>query len=253
MLIFHRNNVLRAPVTGIRCDKWLNIILLLTLVFTFSFKTPSEKQVYSLLSNNKILVDGMLDDWDSQGLIRLKGEKAKSENQVGFMSRWDKNMLYLSFSVSDNDLRAFQTRQDDSRLYLDDMVEVLLDTNNDKDSCWNSDDIIYHINLLGVKKDDRGTTGCLSDPAWNGSAKYKVKLQGTLNDSTDVDYGYSVEIGILWTELGIVPRKGMKLGINFANGDNDGKGRQLFDWVNAWPMRSPYAFGTLILKGEIRK
>ena len=236
-----------------RSDKWLNIVLLVSLMFTVSFKGAPEKRAYSRLKRNGIHIDGALEDWDNQGQICLKGEKGKSENRVIFRSRWDIDTLYLSFDVQDRDLRAYQIEKDDPRLFLDDMVEMLIDAKNRKDSCWGTDDIVYHINIRGDKKDDRGTALCQSDPSWDGCARYAVKIMGTLNDTTDVDDGYSVEVGIPWTELGLIPKSGLKIGFNFANGDNDGKGRQLFDWAGAWPMRSPYAFGTLILKGEEKR
>jgi len=127
------------------------------------------------------------------------------------------------------------------------MAELLIDAENDKDSCWDADDIVYHINLYGQKKDDRGTPDCRSDASWNGVAEIAVRYSGTLNDSTDVDQGYIVEMNIPWAETGQKPKKGLALGINFAIGDHDGRGRQLFDWAGAMPYRSPYAYGNLIL------
>ena len=48
------------------------------------------------------------------------------------------------------------------------------------------DDIIYHINLLGQKKDDRGTIDCKSNSKWNGNAKIAVRIFGSLNDPKDM-------------------------------------------------------------------
>jgi hypothetical protein len=126
----------------------------------------------------------------------------------------------------------------------------LIDTRNDKDSCWAEDNIVYHVNILGVKKDDRGTKECITDPTWDGNARISVQLYGTLNDTTDTDKGFLVALVFPWAELKQAPCPGLIMGANFANGNNDGKGRQLFDWVGAWPMRSPYAFGNLILIKE---
>lgn len=165
-------------------------------------------------------------------------------------SSWNEDSLYFNFKVIDTDLRAYQTEQDHSKLFLDDMVELLLDPGNDKDSCWSTDDIVYHVNLLGVKKDDRGSTECLSDPKWNGNAGITLQLIGTLNETQDQDEGYLLKLSIPWVEIGQTPKDGLRIGVNFANGDNDGKGRQLFDWVDAWPMRSPYAFGDLVLNTD---
>ena len=217
------------------------------LPLLFSFRVAPEKRISSRFRREKIRIDGSLEEWKNQKPAIITGEKAGSENRLKIRSEWDNDFLYLAFEVVDLDLRAYQTVPDDPRLFLDDMVEVLLDAVNQKDSCWGTDDIVYHINLLGIKKDDRGTTGCQSDPTWNGEARYVVKMMGTLNDTLDIDVGYHIEMGIPWKELGIHPVKGTKLGVNFADGDNDGKGRQLFDWAGAWPMRSPYAFGNLVL------
>src|SRR5690606_20733987 len=136
--------------------------------------------------------------------------------------------LYLYFKVFDSDLRAYQIDQDHSKLFLDDMVEVLLDPHNDKDSCWGEDDIIYHINLFGVKKDDRGSQECQTDPKWNGKGVISIELRGTLNDTLDTDDGYLLSLSLPWQEIGLIPKDGLLVGVNFANGDNDGKGRQLF-------------------------
>lgn len=170
-----------------------------------------------------------------------------SDNQMIVRSYWDSDSLYFHFEVRDTDLRAFQTEQDHPQLFLDDMVEVLIDADNDKGPHWKEDDIVYHINILGVKKDDRGTALHTSDATWNGRARYRVELYGSVNDASDCDTGYTVELVIPWSEIGKTPTAGTALGVNFANGDNDGCGRQLYDWCNAVPMRSPNVFGTLIL------
>lgn len=172
----------------------------------------------------------------------------KSDNRVEVRSIWDNDSLYFLIEVVDKDLRAYQHEKDHPLLYLDDMIEILIDAENHKNDCWSVDDIVYHINLLGQKKDDRGTDSCLSDSQWDGNARYTLTLRGTLNNSTDIDQGYSIEIAFPWEELGVKPEIGRIIGINFANGDNDGNGRQLFDWSGAWPLRTPSQFGSLILE-----
>ncbi len=224
-------------------------LLLITFSLFFlstSFSIYPKKKIYSTFNSVGIVIDGNLNDWENKNQIVLKNKV--SDNSVAVLSQWNKDSLYLSFQVKDKNLQAYQKEQDHHLLYLDDMVEVLFDPSNHKDSCWNSDDIVYHINILGVKKDDCGTFECKTNPGWNGNANFMVKLQGSMNLDNDEDIGYVVEFAIAWDELGLSPKKGLKIGINFANGDNDGNGRQLFDWVGAWPMRSPFQFGELQLK-----
>jgi hypothetical protein len=218
--------------------KYLLLILFVTVVSGFK-PAGSDKIIYSKYIND-------MKDWNSVDYIQFDN-KNESDNTVKVKSLWDSDSLYILFDVLDKNLRAYQTEKDHPQLYLDDMVEVLLDTKNDKTSCWAVDDIVYHINLSGQKKDDTGSDSCVTNPLWDGNANYSIQLFGTLNNTTDIDTGYIVEIAFPWTELQLNPEKDLKIGINFANGDNDGNGRQLFDWVNANPLRSPHYFGTLIL------
>ena len=230
-----------------------NPILLFGILFFGSLSCAQnpksqEKEIYSSFLQAIVQPSWKSSDWENSGNVVIKGEIEGSENRLTVFSRWNNDSLYFFFKVEDTCLRAYQTEKDHRELYLDDMVEVLIDTRNDKDSCWAEDDIVYHVNILGIKKDDRGTKECITDPTWDGNARISVQLFGTLNDTIDTDTGYLVTLAFPWSELKQVPKPGLTMGINFANGDNDGKGRQLFDWVDAWPMRSPYSYGNLILK-----
>jgi hypothetical protein len=223
----------------------LKIIFLFVIFITVVMALPynSNKDFFCLYTNEPVKIDGELKEWNFARSIIIQDEKQKTNSNALIKTLWDNQNLYIAFQVQDDNLKAEQTLLDHPQLYLDDMAEFLLDTRNDKDSCWNEDDIIYHINLLGQKKDDRGSTDCTTNPDWNGKAEYAIKILGTLNDSTDVDTGYIVEIRISWKELDLVPIPGLRIGANFAVGDNE----KLFDWINASPFRSPYAFGDLVL------
>jgi hypothetical protein len=210
---------------------------------TLNFNFFDNKELICLYTDKPVQIDGKLNEWDAARFITIQDENQRTHSTGVVKTLWDNQNLYIAFQVQDDNLKAEQTLLDHPQLYLDDMAEFLLDTRNDKDSCWNEDDIIYHINLLGQKKDDRGSTDCTTNPDWNGKAEYAIKILGTLNDSTDVDTGYIVEIKVSWKELDLVPIPGLKIGANFAVGDNE----KLFDWVNASPFRSPFAFGDLIL------
>ena len=189
-------------------------------------------------------------DWDKADSVTVTPTGGESDNEMVVKTIWTSDSLYFQFRVSDADLRAEQTENDHKKLYLDDMVEVLIDALDDKTSFWHEDDIVYHIDILGYKKDDRGTPDHRSDASWNGTARYSIWIRGTIGDSSDIDEGYVVEIAFPWTERRPEPHPGLKLGVNFANGDDDGLGRQLYNWCNSDPMRSPDTFGTLTLIQE---
>jgi hypothetical protein len=218
--------------------KFLFIYLFITLL------PPVQYSCFNTL--DPINIDGKLEErsWKNAKKITLKDRSQRTKNSVIFKSVWDEKNLYLSFEVKDSNLYARQSVLDDPRLYLDDMVEFLIDPINEKDSCWGIRDIIYHINILGQKKDDRGSQPCVTNSRWNGIAKYGITIDGTLNKDDDIDCGYKVEVAIPWNEIGITPKSGVTIGFDFANGDNG----KLYDWSGASPFRSPYAFGDLTLK-----
>jgi hypothetical protein len=57
------------------------------------------------------------------------------------------------------------------------------------------------------------------------SFKYGRRIQGTVNNPSDKDIGYIVELAIPWREMGIKPTPGMVMGFNFISrmkGENTG-------------------------------
>ena len=214
----------------------------------YSAQEPAKKQLFSRFTKNRSSPFWTSTELDNSNCFVTDTTKNGSENKMFVYSTWNDDSLHLYFKVMDTDLRAYQKKEDHAQLFLDDMIEVLIDTKNTKDSCWSPGDLVYHVNIMGVKKDDIGNAACLSDADWNGKAQFFVTLKGTLNDTMDIDKGYLLTMSFPWSEIGRRPTTGLTMGINFANGDNDGRGRRLFDWVGAWPMRSPFAFGEIILK-----
>lgn len=169
------------------------------------------------------------------------------DNEMTVSSCWTLDSLYFKFEVRDTNLQAYCTRKDSPKLFLDDMVEFLLDCNFDRNRAWLPDDIIYHINILGYKKDDRGLENGKSDSSWDGKAEYDIVVRGTVNDDSDKDLGYTVIVAIPWDEIGHTPKKGLKMGVNFVCGDNDGNGRQLLKWCPSETTRDTGTFGVIIL------
>ena len=217
-------------------------IILISFICLFSCNYAEQKVVFSRYTDTAPV-------WtDVECALTLRDTCGGSNNLMTVKTMWSKDSLYLFFQVSDTNLQCLQTVNDHNRLFLDDMIEFLLDPRNDRGEQWIEDDIIYHINILGFKKDDRGTPEGKSDYKWNGCARYAINIYGTVNDTSDCDEGYDVEVAIPWNELGITPHSGLVMGADFVCGDNDCLGRQIFDWVGAKPFRHPIEFGDLILQ-----
>lgn len=187
-----------------------------------------------------------ISDRTSVGGITVE-DRSVCDNVMTVRTCWSADSLYFVFDVKDTHLRAFQTTKDSPELFLDDMVEVLLDCNMDRVRDWKEDDFVYHVNILGQKKDDRGCGGGRTDSSWDGEAKYSIILRGTLNNDADIDDGYTVNLAIPWTEIGHKPHPGLRMGVNFACSDNDGLGRQLIKWCPSDVTRDTDTFGTIKL------
>ncbi|MBW7997664.1 MAG: hypothetical protein FVQ81_14035 [Candidatus Glassbacteria bacterium] len=197
----------------------------------------------------QIAIDGRVEDaWRAADTMRLDDPADVADpNGVKIYTLWDEKYLYVAYEVADKYLVGHQYERDHKALYKDDMIEVLIDPRLDRTDEWLEDDIVYHVNILGQVKDDRGTPEGRSDATWNSEALFAVSFDGTLNDSSDTDRGFCVELAVPWQEIGKSPAEGVRLGINFAAGDAEGPDEHLWDWCGASPFRQPSVYGTLVL------
>jgi len=173
-----------------------------------------------------------------------------SDNTVVMRSLWTNDTLYFRFDVTDTRLWATCTENDSRELWKDDIVEFLLDPQNHHAPGWTTDDLIYHFNLLGHIKDDRGCADGTSDATWNTAGRYSVSVRGTVCDDSDIDDGYTVLVALPWSEIGLVPASGLEMGYTFGCDDRDSalsEPTHLFIWTHAKPTRSPEQFGVLSL------
>lgn len=186
--------------------------------------------------------------WDKASSIVIS-DKDISPNTMTVRSLWNRDSLYFRFDVLDSNLWALQTERDHKILYQDDMCEVLLDCDNDHSGKWDCDDRIYHINLNSIVKDDRGTDEGVSDKDWDGNETFRVLLRGSLNDSSDVDEGYTIFLAIPWTDLGKKACAGLVMGMNTAFSDRCGADceRKMVLWRPAVLTRDTSTFGELVL------
>ncbi len=210
---------------------------------------PAGRRLYCSRATAGVTVDGRIEEWETADTLRLDDPgDSPDPNRVKIYTLWDEKFLYIAYRVTDRRLVGYQTERDHRALYKDDMIEVLLDPRKDATELWLEDDLVYHINVLGQVKDDRGTPEGISDAGWQSEALFAVRYEGTLNDSTDLDRGFSVELAVPWKEIGLVPSAGLSLGINFAAGDAEGPDENLWDWCGAHPFRQPSVYGRLELK-----
>ncbi|BDC98420.1 hypothetical protein PEPS_07010 [Persicobacter psychrovividus] len=164
---------------------------------------------------------------------------------------WDDEYLYFYTYLEEPDLWATLTERE-SIIYLDNDFEVFIDPNNDGQHYYE-----FEINALGTEWDL-----LLTQPYRFGGKpvfdwdikgmKTAVHLDGTLNDPSDKDRGWGIEIAMPWSSLNELsarrakPKSGEQWRLNFSrvqyelhkeNGQyvkvkgDDGKPLPEYNWV----------------------
>jgi len=148
-----------------------------------------------------------------------------NNNRVSFNSSWDRDSLYLTVKVQDENINVvsdvgFLDGQY-LRLWEMDGIEVSFDVLNDKKEFHNLDD-----KELLVAVDGRHIGYLWNDSVgivmkWGKGSRVRVDVKGSVNINTDKDTGYVVWLSIPWSELGIQPAAELKLGFDIQNYDRD--------------------------------
>ena len=156
-------------------------------------------QLVATKTTRPVKVDGKLDDdvWakaKSSGLFveSIAGKTApiKTEAKVA----WDDKFLYLAFHNEDDDVWSSLKERDD-KLWTQEAVVVLIDANGN-----GKDYIEIQVNPNGAIYDSYLPSYRKAQNDWNSMMTVGVSVDGTLNNSSDQDNGWDVEIAIPWAD-----------------------------------------------------
>ena len=153
----------------------------------------------------KITVDGNVSegDWDIATDVS-KTVIGTTNNTVKFGVLWDNTYLYVGMKVLDDTLY-----NDSTYVHEDDSVEIYIDGDHNHGTTYDSYDRQF------VK-------------GWFDSALVEQhgKTTGVLHGWAPISGGYSIELAIPWSNLGITPTAGMTIGFSVGyNDDDSGAGR----------------------------
>jgi len=189
-------------------------------------------------------LNGDSETWRGAESVTFEGRPLEGKlRRATVYALWDAHDLYLLFDVNSSKLRASVREHDGDKLWLDDGVEFLIDPDRHRTKEYLPDDFAYHINILNVVFDDRGTSSGEPDPRWNGTARHTVKILD--------DHHYVVEVGVPWREIGREPEEGVVIGVDLCvNGKDPATGEyDYFDWCGLKVFHDPSGFGDLVLAG----
>jgi len=173
-------------------------------------------------------VDGRLAEWGDVPWTRPFVDIAAGpvpQHQTRAKMMWDDEYFYVAAEMEEPHLWA-TLRKRDSVIYFDDDFEVFLDADDDT-----HDYAEIEINVFGTVWDlfitepyrERGARALHT---WDiPGLKTAVETRGTVNDPSDVDDGWSVEIAIPWSVLqesagaACPPNSGDRWRVNFSRVD----------------------------------
>ena len=181
------------------------LVLLCTLVKAQtipSSASPLEKTYNAQMTKQPIKVDGKLNEhsWKQAVLISdfedIEGaNKPKPTFRTTVKMMWDSQYLYIGAVLEEPHLWGTLKKQDDI-IYRDHDFEVFIDPMGDGEQYFE-----IEINVLGTIMDlfmnKPYKKGGTFDMGWNTTGILsKVIANGTINDNSDIDSGWTVEMAI---------------------------------------------------------
>ncbi|OYT13310.1 MAG: hypothetical protein B6I19_05820 [Bacteroidetes bacterium 4572_114] len=206
-------------------------------------------------SSDDIVIDGDLGDWDtylfyafedtsvflhSPGEFPIEATYAhgieqvvqlpKSRNVVEVFLCWNLDYLFFAFNIKDGHLQAeIGIGKDNPMIYLNDEIEIFIDTKFDSKAKMDINDYQFMIDILNnttVFRGDRRLMDSIKisvpkDFGQNIIFSSFVKVLGTLNDYSDIDSGFIVEAKIPFVAVGMIPKSGNRLRLDICVSDQD--------------------------------
>jgi hypothetical protein len=175
-------------------------LLLLCLCVCACRKPRGEYVVHR--ARGPIQIDGVLAEasWDraerAGPFVRsLDGKSASASTEARLL--WDDEDLYVAFLSEDANVSGAFFK-DDEKLYTSNVVEIFL--NPSRDSSHYDEIEVAPTNALFDASFSGGPRQGM-DLSWSSRARHAVHVDGTLNDASDVDRGWTVELAIPFAAL----------------------------------------------------
>ncbi len=133
---------------------------------------------------------------------------------------WDDEYFYFAAKLEEPHIWATKTERD-AVIFMDNNFEIFIDPTNDTHNYYE-----LEVNAKGTFWDLMLTkpyrNGGSPIDAWDiKGLKIGIDIQGTLNDPSDIDNGWTVEVAIPWSVLtevtrGRIPEPGSQWRVNFS-------------------------------------
>lgn len=201
---------------------------LFIIIYTHCFAQNPPKKYTCYKTNEALIIDGNLEEaaWQtiawSESFQDIEGEKKpKPLFNTRMKMLWDDQYLYIAAQLEEPHLWATYDKRD-MIIFMENNFEVFFDPNGDTHNYFefeiNAKSTIWDLMLLKPYRD-----GGPALSSWDiKGLKKGIKLQGSLNDGTDIDTGWTVELAFPWEVLkecapnGKLPSSGDFWRMNFS-------------------------------------
>jgi len=217
--------------------KWQSLLCLIVMMGllvpygTFGTAVAVAGQVDANNVGTAPTIDGNLSEsgWNLAQTVN-KTTIGTPNNTVTMGAMWNSTYLFVGVRVLDGNLF-----NDSANTWEDDSVEVYIDANNNKGTTYDSFDRQY---VKGYN--DTGLSGIGSQT-------------GVVHSWAAITGGYSVEMAIPWSNLGVTGAAGLTMGFDVGYNDDDNAGTrdsQAVWWGTINNYNNTSAFGSVVLMGS---
>ena len=207
---------------------------------------------------NSMVIDGKLLEpaWHEAEEIQLRNNvTGKEVTDIDYATKvkccYDDNNLYIAFVISDQNIFTSYTKKDEF-LWQDEVVEVFIDGDPGASTY-----LELEVSPTNVVFDsyitDTANIDLVETPKFEiEGLQTAVQVNGTVNDSSDVDQGWTTEILIPLTSITQKRSDGKthldKYRINFYRINRDSQGPNYYAWSPTFQrFHSPSSFGEISL------
>jgi hypothetical protein len=153
-------------------------------------------------ASGTVTIDGVLAEpaWDRAPVAgpfvrSLDGKPASASTTARLL--WDDDNLYVAFQAEDTNVSG-RFFKDDEPLYTSNVVEIFLNPSGDS-SRYDEIEVAPTNALFDASFTGGPRKGM--DLSWSSHARLAVHVDGTLNDPSDLDRGWTVELAIPFAAL----------------------------------------------------
>jgi len=191
---------------------------------TLALTLPERPVLRAWRPQNKIRVDGNLNDWtgvpsfglDPEHHLELGEISGAPDASARIHLAWDKDFLYVAGRILDEDI-VVQIKGD--QIWRDDILELYFDPEDEGLAWGHARDIQLGLSPGGPLSEGGRSWAWFQDldPAAGGQIEFRIEREKT---------GYVLEARISWKFLGLVPAPGVSLGFSAALHDLDRDGSE---------------------------